>query len=214
MHICIISTCLPHCRHRALTKWSVDGCVFKLFIFGVFVLSFWVLFLLTWVSVWCHFDVILHHFEVLGSYLASLGSPGESQRGRVEEMMTKLVRWRSFGCPKEFQWEPILDIFYDCFRFSNSFFYNSFLKASGVSGDPHPTMKMMVSCIRNHHFQMSTSTPKMTGNGFPWTSLWEALGSKMPKMKVQKQIGMRCLSSSSSSKTLIRKLSFLIILIK
>ena len=45
----------------------------------------------------------------------------------------------------------------------------------GPRGPPQ-TMKTMVSCTRNHYFQISTCTSKMTGNCFQWVHLWDPFG--------------------------------------
>ena len=46
----------------------------------------------------------------------------------------------------------------------------------GLRGPP-PTMKIMVSFPRNHHFQISTCTSKMSGNCLQWVPLWVVLAS-------------------------------------
>ena len=109
-----------------------------------------------------HFGVILVtflcHFGVPGGLLATQGPPKGPLKGPSRTSYEKVGFWSLFGHPKGSPWRHIFGnfcVFFDVF--SNDFLECFFEGFWGLGGPP-PTMKLMVSLTRNHHFHICTCT--------------------------------------------------------
>ena len=147
---CGISTCLRPSRHRALTKWSVEWCLFETFwCFCFSVLLCWGPFLhgfgVILVSFWWHFGVILVS-------LLSFGDPGLPRLLTTATGWQNLVRWTLFCRPKGFLRDPIFVFFWDFSVFFSSHCFETLFGRLLGSLWPPPTMKMMVLPTWNHLF--------------------------------------------------------------
>ena len=149
-----------------------------IFLYTIYVLC-WYHFGVLFVSFWCH-------FSVLGGLLATLGPPRGPLKGPSRKSNEKVCFWSPFGRPKGCLWGPVFDIFCVFSLFVEVIFWKRFLERFCGLWGPPPTMKLMVLFIRNHHFNISTLTSKMTGIFFQWVPFWHPLGSKMQQRKNQK----------------------------
>ena len=179
IYIYIISNCLRQTRHRALTKGSVEGCVFDTFRCVFFCcLLFWESFLHDFgvisVSFWCHLGV-------LGGLLATLGLPGAPPGSRVEKVAEKVVRGSFVGSPLGPLSEPKLAINPKqvVARTTLKNIVRKVLHKRSLG--PPPTMKVMALRARNHNFQVYTCTSRVTGNCLQWVPLWHPRSSKIQK---------------------------------
>mgnify|MGYP005684633339 CR=1 FL=1 len=119
------------------------------------------------------FDIILIlfwcHFGVLGGPLATLGLPGAPLRRQGGKSSRESGLWVLRGDPF---WSPNrLKIEKKSLREPHSKTLCAKCCRGGFRGPPQ-TMRTMVSFTRNHYFQISTCTSKITGNCFQWVSLW------------------------------------------
>ena len=121
----------------------------------------------------------------LGGHLATLDPPRGPLKGPSRKNHEKVDFWSPFGRPKRSLWRPIFGNFRVFFEVFSSCFSKSFLEGFGGLWGPPPTTKTMVSCTRNHHFHISTCTPKVTRNCLQWVPFWHPLGTKMQKMVVR-----------------------------
>ena len=122
----------------------------------------------------------------LGVILAPWALPGDPRKRHSEKIMKKsdfghllVARRGAFG--KQFS-----TVFMFLAMSFQVIFLTRFLEGFWSLWGPPPTMKMMVSCTRNHCFYIPTCTPKVTGNCFQWLPFWHPLGSKIQKKEIQK----------------------------
>ena len=123
------------------------------------------------VSCWFHFGIMLVSFWCPW---VSFGDPGapraplKGQRRKSDEKVGSLAAfWPPLGVPlgSNFRYFCVFSVFF------LAIFSKRFLEGFWGLRGPPPTMKIMVSCKRNHYFHISTCTSqkiKMASNGYPF----------------------------------------------